>query len=644
MQLQKKFLSILKIIKVVNGNNIGDDMNGYKYENGNFLDQNGKRLCSKDIFPLIDMEFKNNEWNIRFSKIGLNVILKLSLINSRIRVGFFAIKANTEYPIMCVDEKPLDYIIVNNTWHYLDGKYEEIVECLNKAKINVDSDINFSQYMNLIKILTESDINYIDTVADDSKKISILEKDVLPGLNAKLFEYQNIGFNWLSFMKKNNCGCILADEMGLGKTLQIITLIGDEYEKNNDVHFLIVAPMSLLENWKREITKFYPALSIIVHHGSDRTGLYFDLLKFNVVITAYTSVKRDLSMLNMINWDAVILDEAQNIKTPTAERTRTVKMLKRKVGIAVTGTPFENHMTDLWSIVDFVLPNYLGNINSFNNTYSDDYDSAEKLEKMITPIMIRRLVKDVAKDLPERVDIPQPIEMTNEEALLYEDQRKQDIKEDLKTLSIDKIQRLRMFCTHPYVYNSDLGDINPIEISQKYVRLCEILEEIVLSKEKVIIFTSFNRMINLMIKDLKCRFGVPVFYLNGEVDADSRQITIDQFSNIEGSAIIVCNPKVAGAGLNITAANHVIHYNLEWNPAIEDQASARAYRRGQQKTVFVHRLYYANTIEEIMNERIQNKRHLSETAVIGNNGTEQDKKDLLKAISLSPYKGGNVWD
>ena len=141
-----------------------------------------------------------------------------------------------------------------------------------------------------------------------------------------------------------------------------------------------------------------------------------------------------------------------------------------------------------------------------------------------------------------------------------------------------------------------------------------------------------------MVKDLKYRFGVPVLYLNGGVAVNERQTAVDEFSNIEGSAIIVCNPRVAGAGLNITAANHVIHYNLEWNPAIEDQASARAFRRGQEKTVFVHRLYYVNTIEEIMNERIQNKRYLSETAVIGNNGTEQDKKDLIKALSLSPYK------
>lgn len=613
-------------------------MNNYEFRDNLFYDSGGKILNAKDLFSLIDSDLKNNKWGIRFSKLGLNVVFKISLIESKIRIGFFAVKSNNEYPITSKDGDYLDYIIIDNTWHYLAGQYEEIIECLNKVNIHADSNINFPQYMKLIKTLTDNDVTYIDSVEADSKNISIVDKDVLPGLNAKLFEYQSIGFNWLSFMKRNNCGCILADEMGLGKTLQIITLMGDEFERNKDVHFLIIAPMSLLENWRREIAKFYPSLLTIVHHGSNRTGLYFDLLKYNVVITAYTSVRRDLSMLNMIEWDAVILDEAQNIKTPSAERTRTVKMLKRKMGIAVTGTPFENHMTDIWSIVDFVFPGYLGDLNSFNNSYFDSYESAEKLEQMITPIMIRRLVKDVAKDLPERIDIPQPIEMTHQEALLYEDERKQNIEESLKALSLDKIQKLRMFCTHPYVYNAELENIDPLLISQKYTRLCEIMEEIVMNNEKTIIFTSFNRMIDLMVKDLKYRFGVPVLYLNGGVAVNERQTTIDEFSNIEGSAIIICNPRVAGAGLNITAANHVIHYNLEWNPAIEDQASARAFRRGQEKTVFVHRLYYVNTIEEIMNERIQNKRYLSETAVIGNNGTEQDKKDLIKALSLSPYK------
>ncbi len=636
MQWQNKYINISKETKMTDGD--FDDINECIYKEGAFLSRTDTVVSAKKIFELASHNSSNNNWGIRFSKIGLNVGLDINLDSSAIKINFYAIKAGNKYPILARNGSYLDYIVIDNVWHYLNGQYVAFIDCLNSCGLNGVEDIDFPQYMRLTKALIEAGISYGDNVESNSKNITIHDMDALPYLNAKLFEYQSVGFNWLSFMKRNNCGCILADEMGLGKTLQIIALMGDEFEKNNQVHFLVVAPMSLLENWRREISRFYPRLSTIIHHGAKRTGLYYELLKYNVVITAYTSIQRDLSMLNMIKWDSVILDEAQNIKTPQAERTKTVKMLNRKTGIAVTGTPFENHMTDIWSIVDFIFPGYLGGLNVFNNTFTDDYGSAEKLEKIITPIMIRRLVKDVAEDLPERVDIPQPIEMTRREASLYEDERKTNSENSLSTLSLDKIQKLRMFCTHPIVYDKNLNNVDPLAISQKYTRLCEILEEIVSNKEKVIIFTSFNKMIDLMVKDLRYRFNIPTLYLNGDIEALERQKIIDNFSDIEDSAIIICNPRVAGAGLNITAANHVIHYNLEWNPAVEDQASARAYRRGQTKTVFVHRLYYANTVEEIMNDRIQNKRMLSETAVVGNNGTEQDKKDLIRALSISPYK------
>jgi SNF2 family DNA or RNA helicase len=251
--------------------------------------------------------------------------------------------------------------------------------------------------------------------------------------------------------------------------------------------------------------------------------------------------------------------------------------------------------------------------------------------------MIRRKTIDVAKDLPERIDVPQPILMTDEEAKLYENERKVC---NLKSITLDMIQSLRMFCTHPLVYNNNISNKDPIQTSNKYARLCEILSEIFIKNEKVIIFTSFNKMIEIFMKDLKERFNVPISYINGAVNPINRQEIIDKFSSIEGSSILVLNPRAAGTGLNITAANNVIHYNLEWNPAIEDQASARAYRRGQNKTVFVYRLFYANTIEEVMNERIQLKREISDAAIVGNDGTEQDKKDLLKALSLSPYWEG----
>lgn len=197
-----------------------------------------------------------------------------------------------------------------------------------------------------------------------------------------------------------------------------------------------------------------------------------------------------------------------------------------------------------------------------------------------------------------------------------------------------------MFCTHPIVYDSSLEGSDPIKLSNKYARLCELLEEIFSYKEKVIVFTSFSKMINLIVDDIKTRFGVYTNFIDGSVDSNNRQKIVDEFSAVSGPALLALNPIAAGTGLNITAANHVIHYNLEWNPSKEDQASARAYRTGQTKTVVVHRLFYVDTIEEIINDMIQRKREISDTTIVGHIGDADSKEQLVYALSKSPYKDG----
>jgi SNF2 family DNA or RNA helicase len=229
--------------------------------------------------------------------------------------------------------------------------------------------------------------------------------------------------------------------------------------------------------------------------------------------------------------------------------------------------------------------------------------------------------------------------MTAEEASLYEESRTSEGISALAQMTIDKIQELRIFCTHPLVYDDAIVNKDPIQTSNKYARLCEIMENIVASGEKAIIFTSFNKMVEILCADLEKRFKVKTSYINGSVPTEMRQRIIDEFSSHLGSAVLVLNPRAAGTGLNITAANHVIHYNLEWNPALEDQASARAYRRGQKKTVFVHRLFYSGTIEEVINDRIQRKRKMSDLAIVGNLGVDDEKADLIRALNMSPLGG-----
>ena len=313
----------------------------------------------------------------------------------------------------------------------------------------------------------------------------------------------------------------------------------------------------------------------------------------------------DLAMFNMIKWNIVVLDEAQNIKNPDAARTKAVKLLNRELGIAVTGTPFENHMTDIWSLMDFIAPGLMGNLSGFMDMFDDDNESALNIEPILTPLMIRRKVVEVADDLPECVVIPEVLRMDNRESLMYEGEREGILSELAgKKATLASIQKLRMFCTHPFLIK-ELGlSGDPAKYSLKYRRLCDILSEIVECGGKAILFTSYTGMIDILNNDIPVRFAIPVYKINGSTPVANRQPIVDSFSAAKGSALLVLNPRAAGTGLNITAANYVIHYNLEWNPALEDQASARAYRRGQRNTVFVYRLFYTDTVEQVVNERI----------------------------------------
>jgi SNF2 family DNA or RNA helicase len=578
-----------------------------------------------------------SENNIRISNINLNYEIDLDIDGEKTVLKIFVLKNNTKYQLTNIKSQFNDYYIDNQVFHCIQPSIIEINQIIREFNLD-PNDLTFPSYVLLVKKLKEKNISFknsTENIVNFKKKIQTSFN--IEGIQFPLYKYQTEGCNWLNYMVEKKCGAILGDEMGLGKTLQIISLIGYQKQQNNDsCQCLIVCPISLLENWFREIRKFLPSLKALLHYGSNRTGYYQQFLEYDVIITAYSSVVSDQAMLNMINWDMVILDEAQNIKNPNAKRTKMVKKIQRKIGIAVTGTLFENHFTDVWSVADFVLPTYLGSLEEFENKFQDDNDSAVQIEKMISPIMIRRTVLEVADELPEKVIIPQPIIMSENEAGLYERQRSE--AENLimvNKFNLATIQKLRMFCTHPCVYEDAYLNVNPIIVSRKYERTIEILREIFLNKEKVIIFTSFTKMIELFIADIKSRFGGYVNYINGTITAANRQLIIDEYSKEAGFGVLIINPKAGGVGLNITAANHVIHYNLEWNPAIEDQATARAYRRGQTKTVFVYRLFYSNTIEEIINEKIERKRELSNLSIVGNIGNA-DENDLIRAYKISP--------
>lgn len=458
--------------------------------------------------------------------------------------------------------------------------------------------------------------------------------DLPAGVNAKLYDYQLAGWRWLKFLLAEGLGGLLADEMGLGKTLQIISALSDSGGAPLRPA-LIIAPGSLLENWRREIDKFASHLKVLKHHGPLRTGRPAELLRYDVVITSYDNTIGDNSLFNMIRWRVVILDEAQYIRNPNAQRTLAVKRLKRDAGLAVTGTPVENRLLDIWSIMDFVLPGQLGDAKTFEAQFTDNVDSAAQLEPLVSPLMLRRRLADVAQDLPPRIDIPQVLELDAHEAVAYDAERDRINVEYGAAATLVALTSLRRFCAHPSLMDGTSGLDDPMSFS-KFRRLDEIVEEIFAKGEKVIIFTSFTAMADLIARHIRTRYGAFVGVIDGRLAINDRQPLIDKFSAVKGGAALVLNPKAGGAGLNITAANHVIHYNPEWNPAMEDQASARAYRRGQKLPVTVHRLLVADTVEDVVDDRLRRKREISGAAVIGVEGKDDDYGDIVAALSRSP--------
>ena len=570
--------------------------------------------------------------NLRFSKYPLQ--LGLSLHEESGAELLTMTGTHRGKTVIIPHQQALDagHFVTDNRWYPLDVQSaDEVRGLLLKNRAQPGERVSLQMYLAMRQagIEPEADARPLGALS------FLTPSDATPkNVNATLYPYQLDGWRWCRFIAAEGLGGILADEMGLGKTLQVIGAIADPLQPR-DEPVLIVAPGSLLENWICELRKFAPQLRTLKHHGPGRTGRPADLKEFDVVVTSYDTVVRDNSMFMMINWSILVCDEAQYIKNGNSLRARSTKKLRRASAIAVTGTPVENRLTDLWSIADFVLPGYLGTENDFQKRFENDLDGATAVERLASPIMLRRRVSEVAKDLPERIDIPQVIELDDDEAKAYETIREEIAAQFGASATLVALTRLRMFCSHPWLAKGSSRTGDPAAFS-KYARLVDILEEIFQTGEKAILFTAYTEMTDIIVTDIAVRFSVFTGHIDGRVPIDERQPVIDRFSAETGPALLVLNPRAGGAGLNITAANHVIHYTLEWNPALEDQASARAYRRGQTRPVTVHRLFCGDTVEEVVDDRLGRKRILSETAVVGVQGQAADYADILDALKRSP--------
>lgn len=468
-------------------------------------------------------------------------------------------------------------------------------------------------------------------------------KDVIlasPNIDLKQFDsvltvdpypYQAVGIEWLKSQQElGRHGAILGDVMGLGKTLQAIGLITHNVNagsKNN----LVICPGTLLENWRREFVKFSPSVEVLTHYGAYRAGTAAKLKDHDVVITTYDALIRDHSMLTTINWNLVILDEAQAIKNPRAQRTMRCKGLPRNFGVAISGTPLENRLLDLWSLSDFAEPGLFGTESQFENDYEGVPNGAAEVNKVLRPILLRRRLHEIDHQLPEKVVIDHPISWPSELNEIYERVRKEAIEEFAMAGGLVATGRLRKLTTHPLLM--EIGPEEMTSLSPKYALTLEIIDELFANKEKCLIFASYKQMIDRISGDISLRYpSAFVKSLDGRTEMDDRNSLVDEFNSFDGPGVLVCNPIVAGAGLNITGANHVIHYNLEWNPAKEDQATFRVYRNGQLKETFIHRLFYINTIDEVIDQRIQLKRNLSDLSV----DASVSNDDYLAGLQITP--------
>jgi SNF2 family DNA or RNA helicase len=446
--------------------------------------------------------------------------------------------------------------------------------------------------------------------------------------------YQILGFSWLYFLHQWNLGACLADDMGLGKTVQLIAfLLTLNQKKILSKPSLIVCPTSVLNNWEREISKFAPSLKIIVHHGEQRSkGQDFikEAKKMNVIITSYSLVFRDFGTLNEVDWQGVILDEAQNIKNPQAKQSKAVQQLKSEFRIALTGTPVENRLSELWSILEFLNPGYLGTQQFFQRRFTlpiekyGDQHSLQTLRALVQPFILRRLKtdKNIIQDLPEKQEMNVYCGLSAEQATIYQDLVKNSLGAIEESTGIERhglvlnlLMKLKQVCNHP-AHVLKQKTIDSSESSGKLSRLEEMLEELLSEGDRCLIFTQFAEWGNLLQPYLKEKLGVEVLYLSGSSKKEKRQAMVDRFQNDpQGPPIFILSLKAGGTGLNLTRANHVFHYDRWWNPAVENQATDRAYRIGQQQNVQVHKFICSGTLEEKINDIIESKQQLAEQTI-----------------------------
>ena len=565
-----------------------------------------------------------------------------------------------EFAALARLKQPL--VSVRGRWVLLDP--EQLARALDEGERHGQGDLGLSDALRLALDPSEVAGVAVDEVRAEGWLADLIETLRAGGGREELAEpagfvgalrpYQRVGVSWLATLRRFGLGGCLADDMGLGKTPQTIALLLHQRAAGDGGPTLLVCPTSLVGNWSREIARFAPGLRVLVHYGAQRERAEFAALAaaHDVVISTYALLPRDEAELASVEWANVVLDEAQNIKNPATKAARAAAALRSRWRLALTGTPVENRLTELWSIFRFANPGYLGSLEAFRRSIAlpieraRDAAATARLRRLVAPFILRRLKSDrsIIDDLPAKNEMKVYCTLTREQATLYQATLRESLRQVEESAGIERrglvlamLTRLKQICDHPALFLHDGSELGGR--SGKLARLEEMLEEVLAVGERALVFTQYAEMGKLLAERLERAFGREVLFLHGGTPGADRDAMVARFQAAgHAPPLFVLSLKAGGTGLNLTRANHVFHFDRWWNPAVENQATDRAYRIGQEKNVEVHKFVCAGTFEEALDALIERKVELAEAVVGAGESwlTELGDAELRELLALRP--------
>ena len=601
------------------------------------------QICSHIVATVLNgLENLNKETNDEYIDENITINPNITLDISQSRNGYMSMKLNiegvdsNEYREIFSSYKNNNRLYRMKNGAYLDLKDKDIEQAFKLIDIlNIYNDFDNMKIPNnkaiyLEKLIEDEDLSfvngskYVSNVVKKFDKVKSKNYEIPKDLNATLRDYQVSGFEFFKTLSDYQFGGILADEMGLGKTIQTIAFL----LSNKDKKSIVITPTALIYNWKNELEKFAPTLKVGLLHAakSEREKILDNIDNYDVILTTYTTYKNDIDKYKNISFDYCIIDEAQNIKNPDAIITKAIKNVNAKVKFALTGTPIENNLMELWSIFDFIMPGYLYNKSKFKSIFINNDKNIIELKNLIKPFILRRTKKEVITELPDKIEQKIIIDLEKEHKRAYKGyvnlitrKIKENNQDNITVFSY--LTKLRQLCLSPELMVKNYQGKN-----SKLDVLINIINDS--SDEKILVFSQFTKVLEVIGKRLN-EENISYSYLDGKTSAKDRVKLVEEF-NTNNNKVFLISLKAGGTGLNLTSANIVVHFDPWWNPAVEDQASDRAHRIGQKNVVNVIKLIAKGTAEERVINLQETKKELIEDVINGNLDNSSTLKNLSK--------------